>query len=84
MEDDEFESFIEASVDNLEAKQNNLEEKYGLGHFDRYDLDVENEIITFSSSNGKGLKLISFRSVRFHQIKTHGCGLGIIRHLQTR
>jgi len=56
MEDDEFDSFIETSFDNLEAKQSSLEEKYGLGHFDRYDLDVENEIITFSSSNGKRLK----------------------------
>lgn len=56
MEDDEFESFIDTSIDNLEAKQSNLEEKYGLGYFDRYDLDVENEVITFSSSSGKRLK----------------------------
>lgn len=56
MEDDEFESFIDTSIDNLEAKQSNLKEKYGLGYFDRYDLDVENEVITFSSSSGKRLK----------------------------
>jgi hypothetical protein len=56
MEDDEFESFIETSFDNLEKKQNSLEEIFGLGHFDRYDLDVENEIITFSSSDDKSVK----------------------------
>jgi hypothetical protein len=53
MDDDEFQSFLDSSFDDLEKKQSYLENEFGLGHFDRYDLEPENERIIFSSANGK-------------------------------
>lgn len=53
MDDDEFQAFLDSSYDDLEKKQSYLENEFGLGHFDRYDLEPENEQIIFSSSDGK-------------------------------
>lgn len=49
MNDEAFQDFLDSTYDELESKQNRLEEEFGLGHFDRYDLDPEAELITFSA-----------------------------------
>jgi hypothetical protein len=36
-------------VDRLEVKRRSLEDRFGLGHHERYDVDIENESIVFSS-----------------------------------
>ncbi|MDC0601626.1 hypothetical protein OAP14_01220, partial [Aliiglaciecola sp.] len=53
MDDEEFQSFIDSSYDDLEKKQSYLENQFGLGHFERYDLEPKNERIIFRSSDGK-------------------------------
>lgn len=55
MNDDAFDQFVDDCYDELEVKQKHLESTFGLGHFDRYDLDPDNETIIFSSDDGNSV-----------------------------
>ncbi len=56
MDDDEFQLFLDSTYDELESKQKYLKDEFGLGHFDRYDLEPENELIIFTSLDGNTVK----------------------------
>ena len=50
--DEQIDEYVESSFSLLESAQEKLEKEYGLGHFNRWDLDQEKEELTFSSSSG--------------------------------
>lgn len=55
MNDQEFGSFVKATFTALETKQNALEEKFNIGSFKRYEVNVDKETITFSADDNKTL-----------------------------
>jgi Family of unknown function (DUF6882) len=50
--DAQIDEYVEDSLNLLESLQDKLEIEYGLGHFERWDLDQEKEQLTFSNSSG--------------------------------
>jgi hypothetical protein len=53
MTDEDFEDFVESSMDHLLAKQEDLKSKYGLGTFTRWHFDQATETLSFFDSAGK-------------------------------
>ncbi len=47
MTDDEFEAFIEDSMNELRAKQSTLQTKHGMGTFARWHFDQATELLSF-------------------------------------
>ena len=47
MTDEEFEQYLQASLEEMEEKQEKLEMEFGLGHFDRFTVDYETCCLSF-------------------------------------
>ena len=47
MTDEEFELFLQRSLDEMEEKQSRLEQEYGLGSFERFAVDYEESLLLF-------------------------------------
>ena len=56
MTDEEFQNYLDSTFEEMEEKQNKLEQVFGLGHFDRYELDPDEETIFFSADGKNGVK----------------------------
>jgi len=50
--DEQIDQYVEDSYALIEAAQAKLEEEYGLGHFERWDLDQEKAELVFSNASG--------------------------------
>jgi len=53
--DEQIDKYVEDSFNLLEAVQGKLEVEFGLGHFERWDLDQEKDELTFSDSSGPAI-----------------------------
>lgn len=53
--DAQFDEYVADSFNLLESVQDKLEKEYGLGHFERWDLDQEKRELTFSNSSGPNI-----------------------------
>lgn len=51
-----FENVWDEAQQRLKARQGGLEDRFGLGLFERYDLDIEHERIAFSSGGQPGVE----------------------------
>ncbi|TAK92617.1 MAG: hypothetical protein EPO06_00200 [Burkholderiaceae bacterium] len=53
MTDAEFEDFVQRSMDELIAKQDQLKSEYGFGTFDRWHFEQTSETLSFFDADGK-------------------------------
>ncbi|MES9948590.1 MAG: DUF6882 domain-containing protein [Candidatus Thiodiazotropha sp.] len=47
MTDEEFEKYLQDSMDEMEEKQESLEKSYGIGHLERFEVDYELSELSF-------------------------------------
>lgn len=53
MTDEEFEDFVQSTMDELIAKQDQLKSEYGFGSFERWHFDQVSETLSFFDAAGK-------------------------------
>jgi hypothetical protein len=56
MNDDEFQIYLDSCLEGLESKQQHLNNNYGLGTFEKYNIDLEKEEIHFLKNDHVELK----------------------------
>lgn len=65
MADEEFDNYLQSSLDEMEEKQEILEREYGLGHHEKFVVDYESGLLTFFK-NEKPVVEVSIIPVASH------------------
>jgi len=66
--DAQIDEYVAESFKLLESVQGKLEKEFGLGHFERWDLDQESKDLTFSDSSGPAV------TCKVYALGTYGSG----------
>jgi hypothetical protein len=66
--DAQIDEYVAESFKLLESVQGKLEKEFGLGHFERWDLDQESKDLTFSNSSGPAV------TCKVYALGTYGSG----------
>ena len=67
--EEQFDQYVEEAYALIESAQSKLEQQYGLGHFERWDLDQTTEKLVFSNSSGPAV------TCNVYALGTYGGGI---------
>ena len=70
MNESQFEEFLSGAVEAVQAKNDLLEQRHGIGHFARWDHEGDSDQLTFSNPNDAHVLVAETTDIGSYSLKT--------------